>query len=234
MKSALKQSVLKEKPEVLAIIPARGGSKGIPRKNIVDLCGKPLIAYSIEAALKSKLIDRVVVSTEDEEIAEVAKAWGAEVPFLRPKELAADTSGIGETISYTVSRLGGTSSTRAYVHLYPTSPFRTPKFIDEMLRILYQGYSSVTTVKEVSVDHRFLYVQENKKLINLFGETGGIPNWKKYYRSYPLFQAHSPQKSEKHYYHVLTDKCMFIDIDTPRDLRWAEAVISNELFDFGF
>ncbi|OEU69518.1 MAG: hypothetical protein BA863_14455 [Desulfovibrio sp. S3730MH75] len=236
MKSALRQSALRQKPKVLAIIPARGGSKGIPRKNIVDLCGKPLIAYSILAARHAELIDRVIVSTEDEEIAEIAKAWGAEVPFLRPKELAADTSGIGEAISYTVSRLGGTSSTRAYVHLYPTSPFRTPDFLDEMLRILYKGYSSVSTVKEVSVDPRLLFVQEqqSQKLINLFGETGSISNWKKYYRSYPLFHAHSPQKSEKHYYHVLTDKCMFIDIDTPRDLRWAEAVISNGLFDFGF
>jgi CMP-N-acetylneuraminic acid synthetase len=98
------KSALKEKPEVIAIIPARGGSKGIPRKNIVDLCGKPLVAYSILAARHAELIDRVVVSTEDEEIAEVAKAWGAEVPFLRPKELAKDTSGIGEAISYTVSR----------------------------------------------------------------------------------------------------------------------------------
>ncbi|MBW1723549.1 MAG: hypothetical protein JRH13_15900, partial [Deltaproteobacteria bacterium] len=76
------------KPEVLAIIPARGGSKGLPRKNIRDLCGKPLIAYSIEVALRAKLIDRVVVSTEDEEIAEISESFGAEVPFLRPKEMA--------------------------------------------------------------------------------------------------------------------------------------------------
>ena len=75
---------------VLAIIPARGGSKGVPRKNIKDLCGKPLIAWTIEEALKSKYIDRLIVSTEDEEIANISKKYGAEVPFLRPTELAKD------------------------------------------------------------------------------------------------------------------------------------------------
>jgi len=200
----------------------------------VELCGKPLIAYTIQAALKATLITRVIVSTEDEEIAEISKNFGAEVPFLRPKELAHDTSGIGDAISYTVSRLGGNRENRAYVELYPTSPFRTPDFINQILHILYQGYSSVTTVKEVSVDRRFLYVQENDKLINILGAKNCIPDWKKYYRPYPLCIARLPQKIEKHYFHVLTDKCMHIDIDTPCDLRWAEAVINNGLFDFGF
>jgi N-acylneuraminate cytidylyltransferase len=227
---------MRQHPETIAIIPARGGSKGIPRKNITDLAGRPLIAYSILAAIHARLIDRVIVSTEDEEIAGVAKDWGAEVPFLRPKEMAQDTSGIGEALTFTVSRLGGYKENRAFVYLYPTSPFRTPKFIDDMLRILYKGYSSVSTVKEVSVDPQFLYVQDekNKELIKLFGDGDRIPEWKKYYRSYPLFQGHLQGKREKNYYHVLTDKCMFIDIDTPRDLRWAEAVIRHGLFDFGF
>ena len=177
-----------------------------------------------------------MVSTEDEEIAEVAKAWGAEVPFLRPRELAKDTSGIGEAISYTIARLGGTGGARAYVQLYPTSPFRTPAFIDDMLRILHKGYGSVSTVKEVSVDPRFLFLREkqNQKMINLLGNAGVIPAWKKYYRTYPVFHAYTTQGSDRHYYHVLTDKCMFIDIDTPRDLYWAETVISKGLFDFGF
>ena len=78
--------------KILAIIPARGGSKGIPRKNIVNLCGKPLIAYSIEQALASKWINRVIVSTDDEEIADIARKYGADVPFMRPKEFAQDLS----------------------------------------------------------------------------------------------------------------------------------------------
>src|SRR5690606_37913188 len=76
----------------LAIIPARGGSKGIPHKNIRNMAGKPLIAWSIEQALASELIDRVVVSTEDDTIAEIAMNYGAEVPFRRPDELASDTA----------------------------------------------------------------------------------------------------------------------------------------------
>jgi N-acylneuraminate cytidylyltransferase len=74
----------------LAVIPARGGSKRIPRKNIRDFCGKPMIAWSIESAIASKCFDRIIVSTDDEEIAETAKAYGAEVPFMRPLDLSDD------------------------------------------------------------------------------------------------------------------------------------------------
>ena len=77
---------------MIAFIPARGGSKGVPGKNIKELCGKPLIAYTIEAALKAEKIDRVIVTTDDEDIAKVAREYGAEVPFMRPDYLASDTS----------------------------------------------------------------------------------------------------------------------------------------------
>ena len=88
-----------ENKTVLAIIPARGGSKGVPRKNIRDVAGKPLIAWTIEEAKKSGYIDRLVVSTDDQEIADVAVLWGGEVPFLRPAELAQDdTPGIAPVI----------------------------------------------------------------------------------------------------------------------------------------
>src|SRR5512147_323733 len=80
------------KPEVLAIIPARGGSKGIPRKNIKEFAGHPLIAYSIAAGLQAQAVTRVIVSTDDDEIASVALRYGAEVPFMRPSELAEDTT----------------------------------------------------------------------------------------------------------------------------------------------
>ena len=80
------------RPEILALIPARGGSKGIPRKNLLPIMGQPLIAYSIAQALASRWITRVIVSTDDEEIAQVARAHGAEVPFMRPAEYAQDHS----------------------------------------------------------------------------------------------------------------------------------------------
>lgn len=82
-------------PKCVCIIPARGGSKRIPRKNIKDFYGKPLISYSIEIALKSNLFDKVIVSTDDQEIANIAKEYGAEVPFLRPEKLSDDFTGTG-------------------------------------------------------------------------------------------------------------------------------------------
>jgi len=80
------------KPEILVIIPARGGSKGIPRKNIRLFAGHPLIAFSIAAGLQAETVTRVIVSTEDEQIAEISRRYGAETPFLRPAELAGDTT----------------------------------------------------------------------------------------------------------------------------------------------
>src|SRR5690349_11475180 len=107
---------------VLGLIPARGGSKGIPRKNIKPIAGKPLIAWTIEAALAARGLDGVVVTTEDPEIAEVARAYGAEVPFLRPMELAADeTPGI-DPVLHALDMLPGFD---AVLLLQPTSPLRT-------------------------------------------------------------------------------------------------------------
>lgn len=107
----------------LAIIPARGGSKRIPRKNIRSFCGKPMIVWSIEAALKSDCFDKVVVSTDDQEMAEVAIAHGAEVPFLRPKELADDYAGTMPVIRHAIEQVGGSPS--FVCCLYATAPFVT-------------------------------------------------------------------------------------------------------------
>ncbi len=130
-----------EKCEVLAIIPARGGSKGIPRKNILDFAGYPLIAYSIMAGLQSNLVTRTVVSTDDEEIAQVAKSWGAEVPFLRPSELAEDN-----TLDYPVIRhcLDWFQEHEGYqpavvVQLRPTSPIRPLGCVDAAVQSLLEN-----------------------------------------------------------------------------------------------
>ena len=87
----------------LAVIPARGGSKRIPRKNVRDFCGKPIIAWSIEAATAAACFDRVVVSTDDTEVASIARAWGAEVPFVRPAELSDDHTGTGPVMAHAAS-----------------------------------------------------------------------------------------------------------------------------------
>ncbi len=127
-------------PEVLAIIPARGGSKGIPRKNIRNFAGHPLIAYSIEAGLLAKSVTRVIVSTDDEEIAAVARQYGAETPFLRPAAFAQD-----QTLDLPVFQhaLGWLEENENYrpdivVQLRPTSPVRPPTLVDEAVGLLLE------------------------------------------------------------------------------------------------
>lgn len=122
---------------MLAIIPARGGSKGLPGKNIRPLNGKPLIAHTIEAALKAKEIDRVVFSTDSEEIAAVAKRYGAEVPFMRPAELAQDNSLAIDNYVYTVDRLirEGGKDIKDLVVLLPTAPLRNSADIDAAVKL---------------------------------------------------------------------------------------------------
>lgn len=123
--------------KVLGLITARGGSKSIPRKNVVPLAGKPLIAWTIEAALNSSLLDRVVVSTDDEEIREVAQRWGAEVPFMRPAELAQDDSPHIPVIIHAVEWLESQEGKRwDYVLLLqPTSPLRSAEDIDGAIEL---------------------------------------------------------------------------------------------------
>ena len=121
-------------PNAVAIIPARGGSKRIPRKNITLFHGKPLIAYSIEVALKSQLFKRVIVSTDDEEIASIAKEYGAETPFLRPQELSDDMSTSSDAVAHAIEYLKAQEEEFEYVcTLYPTAPFLQVKY-------LVQGY----------------------------------------------------------------------------------------------
>ncbi len=114
----------------IAIIPARGGSKRIPRKNIKDFFGKPLIAYSIEVALASKLFEKVIVTTDDEEIAAIAKQYGAEVPFIRPKELSDDFTGTADVVNHAVDYLENLGERYEYIcTIYATAPFLQVKYL---------------------------------------------------------------------------------------------------------
>ncbi|OGY43097.1 MAG: hypothetical protein A2729_05805 [Candidatus Buchananbacteria bacterium RIFCSPHIGHO2_01_FULL_39_14] len=123
----------KTKKEILAVIPARGGSKGVPKKNIKLLCGKPLIVWTITEAKKSKYLTRIIVSTDDEEIAEIAKRNGAEVPFLRPSEISGDLSTDVEFLLHALNFLKQKENYEPEIvlRLPPTSPLRTAKNIDE-------------------------------------------------------------------------------------------------------
>jgi len=153
--------------KIVAIIPARGGSKGIPRKNIQEIAGKPLLAYTIEAAFKSKYINRVIVSTDSPEIAKIAKSYGAEVPFLRPPELAKDdTPGI-VVVQHAVRYL---ETVEGYpvdivVILQPTSPLRKTKYIDAAIKKLIEsGADSVVSVCEVKHHPFWSFIMKNDKL----------------------------------------------------------------------
>ena len=118
------------KEKAIAIIPARGGSKRVPRKNIKLFHGKPLIAYSIEVALKSGLFEKVVVTTDDEEIATIAKEYGAEVPFMRPKELSDDFTNTKDVIDHALSYLQNRGEEYKYeCTIYATAPLLQPKYL---------------------------------------------------------------------------------------------------------
>jgi pseudaminic acid cytidylyltransferase len=121
----------------LCVIPARGGSKRIPRKNIREFCGKPMIAWSVEAAFESKVFDRIIVSTEDPEIGEVAKSYGAEVPFLRPLELSDDYTGTIPVIAHATKWISREPCKPLNVCcLYATAPFVQPDDIKGALKKL--------------------------------------------------------------------------------------------------
>ena len=138
---------------ILCLIPARGGSKGIPGKNIKEIAGRPLISYSIKAARDSKYIDDVVVTTDSEEIAAVAMAYGAEVPFMRPAELAGDHAKSIDAVLHAVDTLARMSRTyHSVVLLQPTSPLRRSVEVDESIDLFYRrgclGLASVSKASE--------------------------------------------------------------------------------------
>jgi CMP-N,N'-diacetyllegionaminic acid synthase len=139
--------------KILAVIPARGGSKGIPNKNIVPLLGKPLINWTIEAARSSQYIDQLIVSSDDPQICEVAAAAGCEVPFLRPAALATDDA---QTIDVVIHSMDETPGFDLVIVLQPTSPIRTSLDIDKCLELMVECGAwtavSVTPVRE----HPFL------------------------------------------------------------------------------
>lgn len=165
--------------DVLAIIPAQGGSKGIPQKNIQKLDGRPLIEFTIKAAKNSKKISRIIVSTDDRKIAHFSKSLGVEVPFLRPKRFSHSRSPTIETVRHTLKFLQIHDS---YVPdivliLQPTSPLRTTKIIDKSIRLLKNSNATsvlgVTNIKQ----HPYLSFSLKSKYLKPFKS-----NFKKYYQ----------------------------------------------------
>ncbi len=149
----------------LAIITARGGSKRIPRKNIKEFCGKPILAYSIEAALQSGIFDKVMVSTEDEEIAEVAKRYGAQIPFFRSQEASDDYATTNDVILEVLEEYGKRGETYDLACcIYPTAPFVTSDKLQGAVRAL-EGSDADTLIPVVAFSYppqRAMIVKEGR------------------------------------------------------------------------
>ncbi|WP_044736780.1 cytidylyltransferase domain-containing protein [Geobacillus kaustophilus] len=216
----------------LAIIPARGGSKGIPRKNITIINGKPLIQYTIDEAKNSKYLDRIIVSTDDKEIAEVAEKCGAEVPFLRPKELATDNAKTIDALIHAVKELEKRGSKYDYVVLLqPTQPLRRSWHIDEAIqKIVETNEESLVSVSEVK-EHPILMrtIGEDGKVKNLMGISSTVrrqdfPTFYKVNGAIYInkinenFTKNTSLNDNKLAY--LMDKKYDLDIDEPIDLEF--------------
>ena len=164
----------KEELKVLAVIPARGGSKGVPKKNIKNLNGKPMLYYMLDAARKSKLLDKIIVSTESEEIAQVAKDLGAEVPFLRPKEMANDTISVTVAAKHAMEffdRQG--EHFDAVISLQVTNPLTLPEDIDACVqKMLDTDCDSVLSMKVIEDAHPWrIYDLKGDKVLPFNSET---------------------------------------------------------------
>lgn len=161
---------------ILAIIPARGGSKGIPKKNIIGLLGKPLLYYSVKSAKESKYIDKVIISTDDEEIAEMGKQLGADVPFLRPKEISGDKAKSIDAFIHAIKELEKLEKKYDYILLLQnTSPLRQGWHIDEAIeKLIESNERSLVSVSEVT-EHPCIMRTLNEKneannLMNMSGD----------------------------------------------------------------
>lgn len=226
-----------KKSQVVAIIPARGGSKGIPRKNIVDLCGKPLIAYTIDIALRAESVSRVIVSTDDQEIADISAQFGAEVPFLRPANLADDRADPSDVIRHALAWLRSSGyQPNVVVTLFPTHPFRTVAMVDLLVEKILQGFQNVKTVKPVVLRGTPYYqLATGGSLMPIrIQKSLSVKSTGIYYRPYGLFSGFMAKGDilSGMYYHRIEDSISLIDIDSDDDLQIAEAVLREGYFDF--
>jgi len=223
----------KDRGQVIAIIPARGGSKGIPRKNVRLLAGKPLIAYTIEAALKAKTIDQVIVSTDDKEIASISEEWGAKV-IQRPAELAGDLASSETALLHALQKLSeeGAPQAELLVFLQCTSPFTSAEDIDGTVKTLID--KNADTALAVTDFHYFIWAEtsageaagvNHDKSVRLmrqqrekqYLETGAV-----YVMNIDGFQKHGHRFFGKTVFHITPAERVH-EIDEPEDFDHAEA-----------
>lgn len=227
--------MLKNNETVVAVITARGGSKSIPRKNILPLGGKPLVAWPIDLAKSVERIDRVIVSTEDDEIAAIAQQYGAEVPFKRPAELAEDTTPTVPVLQHCVSHLEKEEGYRADVIalFYPTSPFLTAERVNAALDMLEEtGHNSVVSVMEdrkhywINNGHpQRLYPEDplnRQQTKPLYKEDGAI-----YFNRYEAIMNKGRIVDEDSVALLVVEGDSAIDIDEPADFEKAKKYLKT-------
>ena len=226
---------------MIAIIPARGGSTGLPGKNTRLLGGYPLICHSISAALDSKFISRVIVSTDDENIAEISRECGAEVPFIRPKELADDTSMVMDAYLHLIDKLSveGSEKIESFVALLPTAPLRTSEDIDNAVEIFTKNEAdSVMSVTETAIPIEwYMKITDSGILSNYLTEKSLINNRQDFNQAYNpngaiyVFRTEILRRtrqyiSNKTYAYVMP-RDRSADIDDLLDFEWAEFLIQR-------
>ncbi len=228
--------------KILAIIPARGGSKGVPRKNIKLLAGKPLLEYTAAVALKSTLLSKVIVSTEDDEIISVAKTLNLEIPFKRPIDLATDSS---SSLSVILHALEYFESKNVYFDsvclLQVTSPFRTVEFLDEAIqKFIKSGSDSLISVQEIPHEynpHWSFKLDEGQNLKIATGETEIISRRqdlpKAYHRDGSIYITKTKTLKEqnslfgKKIAHIVSPKEFYVNVDTMDDWKKAEELVKH-------
>jgi len=223
--------------DILGVITARGGSKRVPGKNIMPINGKPLLAYTCEAVLQSRLVTRTVLSTDNEDIAAVGRDCGVEVPCIRPAELADDTADPLDAISHMLEYLQQSENymPEMVVLLQPTSPFRTSKHINEAVQLLKDSDADAA-VSVVAVPHaqrpmHLLHIEEGKLLPAVSGANDDVTEVYAYNGAIYVFRTSVFGKTSHPFGdyvlpYVMSQKDS-MDIDTPLDVAIAEFVLQQ-------
>lgn len=223
---------------MIAIIPARGGSKGLPGKNILPLCGKPMIAYTIEVAKQSKYIDHIIVSTDDQAIADVALVYGAEVPFLRPAYLASDTAQAVDNYIYTIERLSKEWKTpiEEFVVLQPTSPLRIVEDIDGAIEefVNKKADSVISYTPEAHPVSWHKYLNEDNSFVDIFDSSianrqdhrvSYYPNGAVYVFRFSIIKERK-YFTDKSYAYIMP-RSRSVDIDYKDDFEYVKFLMSK-------
>lgn len=226
---------------VLVIIPARGGSKGIPHKNIKPLNGKPLIYYTIDTARAITGDENICVSTDDDEIIEVVEKYGLKVPFKRPAELATDTAGTYEVLLHALSYYESQGKRYdAVLLLQNTSPFRKTEQVKEALQLFNKNVDMVVSVKQCAANPYYCVFEENEDgYLNVCKGDGNIfrrqdapkvyeYNGAIYIMNPEVLKTTHMHKMQKRVKYVMDDTTSF-DLDTMQDWNMAEIIMENKL-----